>query len=150
MSGMTLRAVIAVVLLFHGVGHFMGVIPAFRLLGAGGGLGPEWLKGWSSRSWLLTGLIGDGAARALSVVLFLAAMIGFIIAGLALLNWLFPHAWWWTAAVVSAVISLAAIVLYWNAFIYLFPHKVGAIAVDIAVLICLLGACWPSEADIGF
>ncbi len=32
MSGTTLRAIIAFVLLFHGVGHAMGIIPALRLV----------------------------------------------------------------------------------------------------------------------
>jgi hypothetical protein len=52
--------------------------------------------------------------------------------------------------VVSAVISLVAILLYWNALILLFPHKIGALAVNIAVLICLLALNWPAEADLGF
>jgi hypothetical protein len=32
----------------------------------------------------------------------------------------------------------------------IFPHKVGAIGVDIATLICLLVLNWPSETAIGF
>jgi hypothetical protein len=61
-----------------------------------------------------------------------------------------PHEWWRTLAIVSAVVSLVALALFWNAFIYLFPHKVGAIAVNVAVLVGLLWANWPSEADIGY
>jgi hypothetical protein len=66
------------------------------------------------------------------------------------MGWLVPHEWWRMLAIVSAVVSLIALVLFWNAFIYLFPHKVGAIAVNVAVLVGLLWANWPSEADIGF
>ena len=141
MSGTTLRIIIALVFFVHGVGHAMGIIPALR---------PVDVKGWSSRSWLLTPVLGEAASRIISIVLFLAAMLGFLAATLALMGWLVPHDSWRALAVVSAVISLVAIGLFWNAFVSLIPNKVGAIAVDIAVLVCLLVLNWPSEADIGF
>ena len=75
-------------------------------------------------------------------------MIGMSGAALALLGWLVPNDWWRALAIVSAIISLVAIALYWNAFIYLFPHKVGAIGVNVAILVCLLLADWPSKANI--
>jgi hypothetical protein len=93
--------------------------------------------------------LGDAAARIISVVLFLAALVGFVGATLGLLGWLVPHESWRTLAVVSAVISLIALALFWNAFVSFFPNKVGAIAVNVAVLVGLLWANLPSEADIG-
>ena len=141
MSGTTLRIIIALVFFVHGVGHVMGIMPA---------LGLSSVKGWSSRSWLLTPLLGETLSRVISFVLFLAALVGFLAAALGLMGWLVPHDSWRTLAVVSAVISLVAIVLFWNAFVALIPNKVGAIAVDLATLICLLMLNWPSEADIGF
>ena len=141
MSATTLRIIIALVFLVHGVGHSMGIIPAVR---------PVDVKGWSSRSWLLTPLLGEAASRIISVILFLVAMLGFLAATLALMGWLVPHDYWRTLAVAAAVISLVAIALFWNAFVSLIPNKVGAIAVDIAVLVCLLVLNWPTEADIGY
>lgn len=141
MSGTTLRFIIAAVLTFHGVGHAMGIIPALREVSLGS---------WSSRSWLLTDLVGDTISRAICVILYGAALIGFVAAALALLGWLVPHDWWRTLAITSAAISLVAVALYWNALLMLFPHKVGAIGVDIAVLVCLLALNWPTEADIGY
>jgi hypothetical protein len=67
-----------------------------------------------------------------------------------LLGWLVPHDSWRTLAVAAAVISLVAIALYWNALILLFPHKVGAIAVNVATLVGLLAANWPTEAALGY
>ena len=99
---------------------------------------------------MLTGLLGDTAVRIISVALFLAALVGTAGAALGLLGWGVPHEWWRTLAVVSATISLVTIVLYWNDLIFFFPHKVGSISVDIAILVCLLWANWPSEAAIGF
>jgi hypothetical protein len=141
MSGVTLRAIIAAVLFIHGIGHFMGVMPALHMVD---------VKGWNSHSWLLTPLIGETASRILSAILFLAALVGFIVATLALLDWLVPHDWWRTLAAISAIVSLVTVVLFWNAFVALMPNKVGALAVDIAVLVCLLVLNWPSEADIGY
>jgi hypothetical protein len=140
-SGTTLRIIVAAVLFIHGIGHFMGVVPALQLAD---------VKGWNSRSWLLTPLLGEAASRILSIVLFLAALAGFVASALALLGWLVPHEWWRMLAVVSAVISLVTIALFWNAFVSLFPNKVGAIGVDIAVLVCLLVLNWPAEANLGF
>ncbi len=137
-----LRAVTTFVLLFHGVGHAMGIIPALKLFNPDGA-SPDWLRGWSSRSWLLTDLLGDTATRVICVILFLAALVGFIGAALGLYGWLVPHELWRTLAVVSSVISLVAIALFWNALIFFFPHKLGYIGVDIAVLVCLLLANWP-------
>jgi hypothetical protein len=141
MSGTTLRAVIAIVFFIHGVGHSMGVIPALRQVNLGS---------WSSRSWLLTDLLGDTASRVICIILYGTALVGFIAAALGLLGWVVPHDSWRTLALVSAVISLVAIALYWNAFVSLIPNKVGAVGVDIAVLVCLLVLNWPTEADIGF
>jgi hypothetical protein len=138
---MTLRIIIAAVLFIHGIGHFMGIMPALQIVD---------IKGWNSHSWLLTPLIGETASRILSAILFLAALAGFMLATLALLGWLVPQGWWRTLAVVSAIVSLVAVVLFWNAFVALVPNKVGALGVDIAVLVCLLILNWPSEADIGY
>ncbi|MBN1991412.1 MAG: hypothetical protein JW953_01820 [Anaerolineae bacterium] len=149
MSPTILRILIAGVLAFHGVGHAMGIIPALQLPFFEGQTG-AWAKNWSSRSWLLTPLLGEATSRFLSIILFAVPLIGFIAAALGLMGWLVPYEWWRLLAIVSAVISLVALALFWKAFIYLFPHKVGAIAVNVAVLVCLFWANWPSEADIGY
>jgi hypothetical protein len=141
MSGVTLRALIAVVLFIHGIGHVMGLLPAFGL---------STVEGWNSRSWLLTPILGETISRILSIILFLVALVGFVASALALLGWVVPHDWWRTLAVVSAVISIVTIVLFWNAFVSFFPNKVGALGVDIAVLVCLLVLNWPTEALLGY
>ena len=141
MSPTVLRMIIALVLFVHGIGHVMAFFPA---------LGISSTETWHARSWLLTSVIGESASKVILVILFGAALLGFVGAALALMGWLVPHDVWRTLSIVSAVISLIAIVLYWNAFVALFPNKIGALAVDIAVLVCLLFLNWPSEADIGY
>jgi hypothetical protein len=141
MSVTTLGIIIALVLFIHGIGHVMALIP---ILGLGA------TETWNAQSWLLTGLIGDTISRGIGFILFGAALVGFVGAALGLMDWLFPHDWWRTLAIVSAVISLIAIALFWNAFVTLFPNKIGALAVDVAVLIGLLVVNWPTEAQLGY
>jgi len=95
---------------------------------------------WHYRSWLLSGFLGDSVSRVLVMILFGVAFIGFIAAGLGLFGWLVPHSAWGTLAIVSAVVSLVALGLFWNSFASLFPNKIGAIAVNIATLLALLGS----------
>jgi hypothetical protein len=119
----------------------MGVMSALRLGEA---------TGWNSRSWLLTPLLGEAVARFISIILFVAALVGFLATALGVMGWLIPHDLWRTLALVSAVISLVAVVLFWNAFVTFIPNKLGALAVNVATLVCLLGLKWPTEADLGF
>jgi hypothetical protein len=131
MSASTIRIITGLVLIVHGIGHAMALFPALNISST---------EKWHYRSWLLTGLLGDTVSRVLVIVLFGAAMIGFIAAGLGLFDWLVPHSAWQKLAVVSAVISLVALALFWNSFVAFFPNKIGAIVVNIATLWALLGS----------
>lgn len=131
MSTSTIRIITGLVLIIHGIGHAMAFFPALNITST---------DKWHYRSWLLTGLLGDTVSRVLVVILFGAALIGFITAGLGLFGWLVPHSAWQTLAIVSAVISLIALALFWNSFAALFPNKIGAIIVDVATLWALLGS----------
>lgn len=140
MSSTTLRTLIALGLFVHGIGHIQGVMAA---------LGLQATERWHARSWLFTGLLGDTGASILALIIWLATTIAALAAGLGLLGWLVPHAWWRTAAIVSAVVSLVGLVFYWNSLAAIF-NKVGAIGVNLAILVGLVLLNWPSEADIGF
>lgn len=127
--------IIAIVFFIHGIGHIMCIMPA---------LGMNISPTWNSHSWLLTDLLGQRVTDVVAVIIWLLVVIGFLLAALALLGWGVPHEWWRPLAVVSAVISLIGIVLFWNAFAAWF-NKAGAITVDLAVLIGLLVLQWPAE-----
>ena len=131
MSESTIRTIMGLVFVVHGIGHIMALLPALNISSK---------KSWHHRSWLLSGILGDTVSRALVILLFGAAMIGFIAAGLGLLGWLVPHSAWQTLALYSAVISLVALVLFWNAFVALFPNKIGSIVVNAFTLWALLGS----------
>ena len=131
MSTSTIRIITALVLIIHGIGHAMAFFPALNVFST---------EKWHHRSWLLSGFLGDSVSRVLVVILFGAALIGFIAAVLGLLGWLVPHSAWQTLAIVSSIISLVALGLFWNSFASLFPNKIGAILVDVATLWALLGS----------
>lgn len=131
MSESTIRIITGIVLIAHGIGHIMALLPAMNITST---------ESWHYRSWLLTRLLGDTLSRVLVILLFGAALIGFIAAGLGLFGWLVPHSAWITLAIYSSVISLVALGLFWNAFVALFPNKVGAIVVNLVTLWALLGS----------
>lgn len=119
------RWVVGIVLLAHGVGHVLGLIPLVR---------KEPVAGWNLRSWLLTDAVGQSAAKGIGAVLFVATTIVFVLSGLGILGWGVPEDWWMPLAVVGALTSTISIVLFWNAFPALVPNKVGALAVNIIIL----------------
>jgi hypothetical protein len=90
-------------------------------------------------SWLLAN-VGESTLTSLSTILFVAAAIGFGLAGLGLL---IHHGWWPPVAVVSALASLLLLVLFWSDNLF-----VGA-AIDVAVVVAVLWAQWPPQILVG-
>lgn len=132
---MPLKIFIGLVFLVHGVGHSLGYFPVFG-----------WAKseGWSSESWILTGPVGPTIANAISLVLWTIPSVGFVLAGLGVLGIGIPADWIRPLALVSAVVSIVAIALFWDALPAL-SSKIGALAVDVAVLWAVVVAQWPSN-----
>ncbi len=129
------KVVAAGLLAAHGLGHTLGWLPAWGLAS---------FEGVSSRSWLLTGIVGDAGTRAVAGVLFLAPMAGFAIAAAGLL---LGQPWWRPVAVGSAGLSLLATALYPGAFTT--GSTVGSVAVNLVVLYGLLVAGWGAEPAMG-
>jgi hypothetical protein len=132
MDANVIRLVAAGIIGAHGIGHMLGWIPAWGIAS---------FEGLSSRSWLLSGAVGDGAARLAAVALFLVPMVGFVAAAAGLLT---GQPWWRQAAVVSAVVSLAATALFPQAFST--SSTGGSVAVNLVILAGLLIAGWGADA----
>lgn len=131
---MPLNLIIGIVLIAHGIGHSLGYFPIFGWATA---------AGWSGDSWALTGPLGTPVANAIAIVLWTVALVGFVAAGLGILGFAVPGAWIRPLAVVAAIASIAGVVLFWDAFPSI-VSKVGAIAIDIAVLWAVFVGHWPS------
>jgi hypothetical protein len=120
------------VLAAHGIGHTLGWLPAF---------GVAAIDGVSSRSWVLTGPLGDTASRVVAGTLFLVPMAGFLLAAGGLVT---GQPWWRQVAVASAVCSLAATALYPQAFPT--SSTFGSVAANVIVLAGILVLGWGARA----
>lgn len=90
-------------------------------------------------SWLLS-YAGESTLRGLSSILLVLVAVGFFATGVAVFV---QQGWWRTLAVVSSIVSLLVLGLLWN------RGLVVGIAVDVAILIALLWAHWPSASQVG-
>ncbi|HET9082983.1 MAG TPA: hypothetical protein VFN41_01165 [Candidatus Limnocylindrales bacterium] len=129
------KIVVAVVLFAHGIGHVLGPLQVVKVAQ----VNPT----WAGDSWLLTSVAGQTASNVVGLVLWLAAMVGFVASAAVVMGWL-PASWWVPLAVGSSVVSLVAIALFPAAF----PptSTIGAVIVDIAVLVAVLGLKWAPTA----
>ena len=130
-----LKIVIGLVLLGHGIGHSMGLLQIFKIATIS--------PGWNGDLWLVTGVAGPTATQAMGVVLWTAAMVGFVALAGVVFGWL-PEAWWSTLAIGASAASLAGLFLFPTAFPTF--SSIGAFAVDIVVLASVLWFHWaPSD-----
>lgn len=130
-----MRFVIAAVLFAHGIGHVMGPLQIFKVAV----INPT----WSGDSWLLTGVAGQTFSQAVGLVLWTTALIGFLAAAAVVMGWL-PAEWWTPLALVASVASLVAIALFPAAFPT--ASTIGAVVVDVAVLLAVLWFHWAPTA----
>ena len=130
------KIVIALVLLAHGIGHSLGLLQVFKVAT----VNPE----WNGDSWLLTCVLGATTSHVIGAVLWSAAIVGF--AGLAgvVMGWL-PSAWFQPLAVGSATSSLVGLLLFPVAFPLV--SSIGALVIDLAVLVATLWYGWQPDAQ---
>ena len=126
-----LRLVIALVLLAHGIGHSMGLLQVFKVATVN--------PAWHGDSWLLTGVAGPTLTNAFGVVLWALAIFGFAALAAVVMGWL-PGEWFQPLAIGSAVISLVGVLFFPMAFPVF--STIGAVAVDVAVLVAVLWMHW--------
>jgi cytochrome c biogenesis protein CcdA len=126
MDNNTLRWVIIIVLLAHGIGHIMGFLESWTSISAG----------FTNQPWILSNnvTIESVVGRAFGL-LWLVAMIGFLGAVFGLFA---HHEWWRTLAIASAFISLVAILPWWNTVTS--GARFGAVLVDVITILTLLPA----------
>ena len=137
---MVLRILIGVLLIIHGVIHWLlAMTPNPEA--------PEpavatFFSQWS-RPWLRE-LLSGGAIQAVAVTLAVIAGLGFVAAGMAVLDLVLPHAWWRLLAIGASVVSLILCLVFWKSWLIAGP----VVAVGIIVVVGLLN--WPVEATLGY
>ncbi len=99
------RTLAGIFFILHGLVHIWYIVLARKLVP----FQPE--MGWSGKSWLFTGLIGDGATRNLATLLLLLATVGFSAGGVGFLA---QQPWSRSLLLVSAGISGLVLVFFWD------------------------------------
>lgn len=138
MSASTLRILIAVFLIAHGLVHFsLTTVPVPAPGALRTPFWPSWWREAVDPTWLAsrTGL-PNGVVRAFGSLLWAAVVLGLTLAGLGLMGIPVLNSTWQTTAVLGAVASLILLALYWH------PWLVIGLMIDIAVLISLWQQ-WP-------
>jgi hypothetical protein len=129
MSESAIRILVALVFIAHGLGHGLAALPF---------VGFKLSKPHSAESWILSDRIGKRNARVACLVIHTIALILFVAAGAALAGWGFHGRDWEALAVSGALFSSFGLILFWNAFPFLVPNKVGVILVNGATLLFVL------------
>jgi hypothetical protein len=96
------------------------------------------------RSWLLPQLgLNATAVQWIGILLVGLSTLGFVLAGLGILGVPGLSAIWRTAAILSAIMSLLLLFLFWH------PWLPVGVLINVATLIALVWAKWPPIDMIG-
>ena len=134
MTTKTLKLIVFITLLVHGIGHFQGVV---------GSLGVKFNNSASYVSWLLKGL-GESTNRSICLVLYLITTILGIATALSFKGFLIPDSLWTMLALLTAFGSTACLILFPNA-LAMFFNKAGAVAVNLIIFYSILfNGNWPA------
>jgi hypothetical protein len=131
MSNELVRAILAIIVGAHGVGHVLFLVAVLGIA--------DW--GQSSHSWLLS---NESAAKIAGGIIWGVALLGFVAAAIGLFGEL---AWWRTVAVIVSIVSLVGLALFWDN-----PPTQPAVAAavfNVVVLLALLVFKWPSTSVAG-
>ena len=122
------QAVLAVLLLGHGLIHVSYLTPAPQTAD-----GPPW-PFYLDRSWLLTRMgVGADTMVAVGRALAMASVLGFVVAGLAVL---IGVSWWLPVTIVASAVSLALLTIWFHWWL-----PIG-IAIDVALIVTLATGTW--------
>ena len=134
MSVSTIKLIVFLALLVHGVGHLQGVVSSSGL---------KFRTSTSNTSWLLKKL-GVKWNKMICLVLYLLASILGIFAALSFRGVLGPESEWTSLAVGCAIFSSLGLIFFPKA-LALFFNKAGAIAVNLFIFYSILfNGNWPS------
>ena len=140
-----MKIVVIILLIIHGLITTMQSGGSFNP--TGGVPNPKWVSWWPTplgQSWLLARLgIEKSIFGSLAGVLWIMAGACLIAATLGLASFIVPAPWWRILAGAGALISLFLFILY--------AHPLYAIGIgaNLAILLVLLWARWPSAAVLG-
>lgn len=124
---MQVSQLLLILLVVHGVGHFLGVAVAFRKGSS---------SNWNTDSWILDKWTAPGTRRSIAACLFIFAALGSIAAALSARGIIFEVYTWRTLAIVAAWTSLVAILLFPDSLYNVF-NRIAAMLLNIAIILTL-------------
>jgi hypothetical protein len=134
MSTKTIHLIVFLAFLIHGIGHFQGVVSSFGVnIGKSGGY----------KSWLLKSQ-SDKTNKTICFILYFLSAVGFLIVAASFKGWLFDASLWKPLAFITAIISVIALIFFWNA-LAMFFNKAGAIIVNAFCLFSIYLIKWPAS-----
>ena len=108
---------------------------------------PTWLAWWPAnlgQSWPLNALeLEHSLAVRMVGIFWLIAGAALIGAGLGVLGFLVPTAWWRSLALTGAIILIAMLAVYYHPF-----YSVG-LGASVVLLVSLVGEGWPLFSKLG-
>jgi hypothetical protein len=140
-----MKIFIIVLLIIHGL--ITGMQSGGSFNPTGGTPNPKWVSWWPTplgQSWLLARFgIEKSLFGSLAGVLWIIAAACLIAAALGLAGFIVPISWWRALAGAGAIISLFLFILYVH------PLYAIGIGANLAILLVLLWARWPSASVLG-
>ncbi len=134
MSSKTVKLIVFIALLVHGIGHLQGVV---------GSLGVSFNKSTSYVSWLFKGQT-KRTNRIFCFSLYLLTAIFGILAALSFKDLVISSSIWQVLMIITAVLSSISLILFPNA-LAMFFNKAGAIAVNIITYYSIVfNGNWPA------
>ena len=130
-----MRFIFGVFFVLHGLVHLLYFAQSRRLFELQPGMV------WPEGSWALSGLLGGEGTKWVASMACVAAALGFVAAGTALL---FGQGWWHPTIVGAAAFSSLIFLLLWNGSMQKLDSQ-GAVAILInaAILVAVLIVQWP-------
>lgn len=131
-----IKTFVGIVLIIHGLGHALMIFAALDKP-----LSPT----HSIKSWIISPILGQTPTVLIGIGIAIVSLVGFMAAGLNQTGWLFPDLTWQSFTQFAAIISLIGLIVFWNAFPFFFPNKIGVIIIDLYMFVSITWLNWPSE-----
>ena len=136
-----MKIIIALFLIAHGLVH-AGLAAAPNPENSDAKAGAFFTS--AERTWLLPRMgLNPSPIQWIGITLVVLSTLGFVLAGLGVFGVPGLVEIWRTIALVSAVISLVLLVLFWH------PWLIVGVLIDLVIIISLVWADWPSAELIG-
>ena len=98
--------------------------------------------GWNGSSWLLTGTLDAQLVQILGTLLWVAFVITFVFAGIAVFT--MREQWRWID-IIASIVSLVAYILFWNGLEPVLEYWILGPVISVVTLVALVIVRWPPD-----